>query len=118
LLHEKVRKELWGYAKQEAFSNEELIKEKYSGIRPAMGFPSSPDHTEKDKLFDLLEATKRTGVELTENRAMMPAASVSGLYFANPKSKYFMLGEIQEDQKKLYCQHKNWTFDNFELWAE
>lgn len=118
LLHAKVRKEIWGYAKKETLSNDELIKEKYSGIRPAIGFPSSPDHTEKDSLFALLEATKRTGVELTESRAMMPAASVSGLYFANSKSKYFMLGEIQEDQKKHYCQHKSWTFDDFELWAE
>lgn len=118
LLHAKVRKEIWGYAKKETLSNDELIKEKYSGIRPAIGFPSSPDHTEKDSLFALLEATKRTGVELTESRAMMPAASVSGLYFANSKSKYFMLGEIQEDQKRHYCQLKNWTFDDFELWAE
>jgi len=98
LLHKKVRKELWAYAENENLNNEDLIKEKYKGIRPAIGYPSMPDHSMKDNLFRLLDATNKTGVKLTESRAMIPAASVSGLYFANSKAHYFMVGKIQDDQ--------------------
>ncbi|MES2628089.1 MAG: vitamin B12 dependent-methionine synthase activation domain-containing protein, partial [Bacteroidota bacterium] len=98
LMHECVRKEYWGYAKDETLNNEDLIKEKYAGIRPAPGYPACPDHTEKSTLFNLLNATESTGVVLTESLAMWPAASVSGWYFAHPQSKYFGLGKIGKDQ--------------------
>ena len=97
-LHEKVRKEFWGYASNESFNNEELIKEKYSGIRPAPGYPACPDHTEKKTIFKLLNAEENIGVTLTESLAMFPASSVSGWYFAHPDSKYFGLGKIKKDQ--------------------
>ncbi|MGY8926514.1 MAG: vitamin B12 dependent-methionine synthase activation domain-containing protein, partial [Flavobacteriales bacterium] len=97
-LHEKVRKDYWGYAGVEDLDNSALIKEQYKGIRPAPGYPACPDHTEKIGLFELLNATERTGVELTENLAMYPTASVSGWYFANPNAKYFGVGKIQMDQ--------------------
>ena len=96
---------------------EPLIKEKYKGIRPAIGFPACPDHTEKDTLFNILDATARTGIKLTSSRAMTPAASVSGLYFANPKAKYFMVGKIQEDQKLEYCKSKGWNSEEFDEWV-
>jgi len=118
LLHQKVRKELWAYASSESLNNVDLIKEKYKGIRPAIGFPASPDHTEKDFLFELLDATNRTGVELTSSRAMNPAASVSGLYMANPKAKYFMLGQVQADQKEVYCKSKNWSYEEYDKWLD
>lgn len=118
LIHEKVRKEIWASQANESLTNADLIKERYKGIRPAIGFPSSPDHTEKDILFELLDASKNTGVELTSSRAMTPASSVCGLYFAHPKSKYFMLSKIQEDQKKAYCTQKNWSSQKFEEWLE
>ncbi len=108
-LHKKVRKEFWGYAKDEHLSNEELIKEKYEGIRPAPGYPACPDHTEKYKLFDLLEATKNTGIQLTESLAMYPAASVCGWYFSHPQSQYFGVGKIGKDQLEDYAQRKRWT---------
>ncbi len=116
LLHQKIRKEFWAYSPNENLNNEDLIKEKYKGIRPAIGFPASPDHTEKDTLFKLLDATAKTGIKLTSSRAMNPAASVSGLYFANPKAKYFMVGKVQNDQKKEYCKSKNWTLEEFDEW--
>lgn len=97
-MHEKVRKELWGYDQEEKLSNEDLIKEKYNGIRPAPGYPACPDHSEKDKLFSLLDATYNTGIKLTESFAMQPAASVSGWYFANKESQYFGVGKIGLDQ--------------------
>ena len=97
-MHEKVRKKLWGYSKKENLSKEDLIKEKYVGIRPAPGYPACPDHSEKGKLFNLLEAEKRIGISLTENFAMFPAASVSGWYFSHPESNYFGIGNIGEDQ--------------------
>ena len=97
-LHEKVRKELWGYASNESFNNEELIREKYSGIRPAPGYPACPDHTEKQTIFKLLNAEENIGVTLTESLAMFPASSVSGWYFAHPDAKYFGLGKIKKDQ--------------------
>ena len=97
-LHEKVRKELWGYASNESFNNDELIREKYSGIRPAPGYPACPDHTEKQTIFKLLNAEENIGVTLTESLAMYPASSVSGWYFSHPDAKYFGLGKIKKDQ--------------------
>jgi 5-methyltetrahydrofolate--homocysteine methyltransferase len=104
-LHERVRKELWGYSKSETLTEEELIDEKYDGIRPAPGYPACPDHTEKKLLFDLLEANK-VGITLTESYAMYPGASVSGFYFSNPQSKYFGLGKIEKDQVVDYAKRK------------
>ena len=92
-LHEKIRKEDWGYSKDEEYSNEDLIKEKYIGIRPAPGYPACPDHTEKNTIFKLLDAENNVGVSLTESLAMYPAASVSGWYFSHPEAKYFGLGK-------------------------
>jgi 5-methyltetrahydrofolate--homocysteine methyltransferase len=115
-LHEIVRKDYWGYAFDEKLENEELIKEKYKGIRPAPGYPACPDHTEKVTLFDLLDATKLTGVSLTESLAMLPTASVSGWYFAHPQSKYFGLGKINEEQVKSIAERKGKTFEEMERW--
>lgn len=106
MLHEKVRKEFWGYVPTEALSNEELIKEKYQGIRPAPGYPACPDHTEKRKLFSLLDASAATGIQLTESLAMYPASSVCGWYIAHPEAKYFGLGKINTDQLKDYAARK------------
>ena len=97
-VHELVRKKYWGYAKHEALSNEELIKEKYIGIRPAPGYPACPDHSEKTKLFRLLNSNDLVNISLTENFAMYPAASVSGWYFSHPESRYFGIGKIGTDQ--------------------
>lgn len=105
-LHERVRKEFWGYVKEEQLSNEDLIKEKYQGIRPAPGYPACPDHTEKVKLLDLLGGEKATGISLTESLAMYPAASVCGWYFSHPQSQYFGIGKIQGDQFEDYAQRK------------
>ncbi|MDW3191692.1 MAG: methionine synthase [Cytophagales bacterium] len=116
LMHAKVRKELWGYAPDESFSNEELIKENYQGIRPAPGYPACPDHTEKQTLFDLLQVKEHTGISLTESYAMYPAASVSGFYFANPQSGYFGLGKIYADQVKNYSKRKNMPLAEAERW--
>ncbi|HVI48484.1 MAG TPA: methionine synthase [Chitinophaga sp.] len=116
LMHERVRKEFWGYANDEHLSNDELIKEAYSGIRPAPGYPACPEHTEKYKLFDLLDATANTGITLTESLAMYPAASVSGWYFANPEAKYFGLGKIEKDQVEDYAARKGWTVEEAEKW--
>ncbi len=115
-LHEIVRKDYWGYAFDEKLENEELIKEKYKGIRPAPGYPACPDHTEKVTLFDLLDARKLTGVSLTESLAMLPTASVSGWYFAHPQSKYFGLGKINEEQVKSIAERKGKTFEEMERW--
>lgn len=115
-LHEKVRKELWGYAVDESHTNEELISEDYSGIRPAMGYPASPDHTEKDILWELLEAESTTGIWLTESRAMVPTASVSGLYFAHPEAHYFAVGKIDRDQVEQYAERKGMIVANIEKW--
>ncbi|AXE64744.1 methionine synthase [Hyphomonas sp. CACIAM 19H1] len=115
-MHEKVRKELWGYAPEEALSSEELIAEKYQGIRPAPGYPCQPDHTEKGTLFALLEADKRIGVELTSSYAMMPASSVSGLYLSHPKSVYFAVGRIDRDQVADYAARKGWEVRMAERW--
>ena len=105
-LHQKVRKEYWGYDKNETLTSEELIHEKYKGIRPAPGYPACPDHTEKIKLFDLLNATENIGIELTESLAMNPPASVCGWYFAHPQSHYFGLGKITRDQLEDYAKRK------------
>lgn len=115
-LHAKVRKETWGYATSETLDNNELIAEKYQGIRPAPGYPACPDHTEKPALFELLDATKITGVELTESLAMLPAASVSGWYFAHPDSKYFGVGKITKDQVEDLAKRKNCAVDFMEKW--
>ncbi|UDF04815.1 methionine synthase [Asticcacaulis sp. AND118] len=115
-LHKKVRRELWGYAADEDLDVQGLINEQYKGIRPAPGYPAQPDHTEKWTLFDLLDARDRTGMELTESLAMTPPASVSGLYFAHPKSHYFGVGKIEKDQVADYARRKGWTVDEAERW--
>ena len=114
-LHQKVRNEYWGYS-QEQFSNEELIKEKYDGIRPAPGYPACPDHTEKETIFDLLDATNKVGVELTESLAMYPVSSVSGWYFSNPDSKYFGLGKIKMDQVEDLSRRKKVEVSVMKKW--
>ncbi|MFC2113866.1 vitamin B12 dependent-methionine synthase activation domain-containing protein, partial [Bacteroidota bacterium] len=116
LLHEKVRKEYWGFAKDENLSVTDLIKEKYRGIRPAIGYPSIPDHTEKQNLFELLDATNATGISLTESFAMYPAASVSGFYFAHPEAKYFVIDKISQDQVKDYADRKGMSVEEAENW--
>ncbi|CCG52483.1 Methionine synthase, 5-methyltetrahydrofolate--homocysteine methyltransferase domain [Flavobacterium indicum GPTSA100-9 = DSM 17447] len=115
-LHEKVRKEIWGYAAEENFSNEELIKENYKGIRPAPGYPACPDHLEKPTIWKLLKVEEEIGVKLTESMAMWPAASVSGYYFANPQSKYFGLGKIQKDQLEDYAKRRKINIEQAEKW--
>ncbi|MFY0685564.1 MAG: methionine synthase [Cyclobacteriaceae bacterium] len=116
LMHEKVRKEVWGYCTDEQLDNESLISEKYKGIRPAPGYPACPDHTEKPTLFNLLNATELTGIELTESFAMYPAASVSGYYIAHPESKYFGLGKIYKDQVRDYAARKGVSLEEAEKW--
>lgn len=116
LLHERVRKEFWGYAKEEHLTNEELIKESYLGIRPAPGYPACPDHTEKYKLFNLLGGQEATGITLTESLAMYPASSICGWYFAHPQSQYFGLGKIQKDQVVDYAGRKNMPVEEIERW--
>ena len=115
-MHEKVRKEYWGYVKDEQLSNEDLIKEKYVGIRPAPGYPACPDHTEKYKLFDLLNATENTGIQLTESLAMYPAASVCGWYFSHPQSQYFGVGKITKEQLEDYAKRKGMSLEETERW--
>jgi 5-methyltetrahydrofolate--homocysteine methyltransferase len=116
LLHEKVRKEFWGYAELENISNEELIKEKYVGIRPAPGYPAQPDHTEKQIMFDLLDVEKNTGIKLTESLAMYPAASVCGVYFSHAEAKYFTTGKIGKDQVLDYHRRKGMSIEEVERW--
>ncbi len=116
LLHAKVRKEFWGYAKDENVSVDEMIKETYQGIRPAPGYPACPDHTEKQTIFDLLEAEKEVGIILTESFAMYPTAAVSGYYFSNPESKYFGLGKIEKDQVVEYADRKGKSLEETEKW--
>ena len=115
-LHERVRKEFWGYAKDEKLSNEDLIAEKYQGVRPAPGYPACPDHTEKPLIWKLLDVEKNTGIKLTESNAMYPAASVSGWYFSHPESKYFGVGKIQKDQVESLAKAKGLTMDEMERW--
>jgi 5-methyltetrahydrofolate--homocysteine methyltransferase len=115
-LHEKVRKEYWGYAKDENLSGKQLIKEEYKGIRPAPGYPACPDHTEKIKLFELLNATENAGIEMTESLAMNPPASVCGWYIAHPQSHYFGLGKIGRDQLEDYAKRKAMSIEEAEKW--
>ena len=115
-LHLKTRKEYWGYATDEHLTNDELIHEKYQGIRPAPGYPACPDHTEKYKLFDLLNVTESIGITLTESLAMYPASSVCGWYFANPQSQYYGVGKIQPDQVEDYAKRKGMSLEEVERW--
>ncbi|WP_458316318.1 methionine synthase [Mycolicibacterium brisbanense] len=115
-MHERVRKEFWGYQPDEQLDNEELIGEKYVGIRPAPGYPACPEHTEKTTLFSLLDVTKRTGIELTESMAMWPGAAVSGWYFSHPQSQYFVVGRLAQDQVADYAKRKGWTLQEAERW--
>ncbi len=115
-LHQRVRKEFWGYEPEEKLSNEDLIAEKYRGIRPAPGYPAQPDHTEKGTLFRLLEADKAIGISLTESFMMWPGAAVSGLYFSHPESHYFGVGRIDRDQVEDYAKRKGWTIEVAEKW--
>jgi len=116
LLHMRVRKEFWQYATDEGLTYDQLIEEKYSGIRPAPGYPACPDHTEKYKLFFLLGGEKNTGIKLTESLAMYPASSVSGWYFAHPDSRYFGVGKIEKDQVKDYAERKGMELGEIEKW--
>lgn len=116
LIHEKVRKEYWGYARDEAFNVEDLIMERYRGIRPAFGYPACPDHSEKLTLFELMDVEQNTGIRLTENFAMYPAASVSGLFFAHPEARYFHVGRIAEDQITDYARRKGSDRKTIEKW--
>jgi 5-methyltetrahydrofolate--homocysteine methyltransferase len=115
-LHEKVRKDYWGYAAQEQLSNTDLIGEKYQGIRPAPGYPAQPEHSEKATLFKLLDAEHKIGVKLTESFAMWPGSSVSGFYYAHPESRYFGVGKIERDQVEDYARRKDWTVAEAERW--
>ncbi|MFW6226704.1 MAG: methionine synthase, partial [Bacteroidota bacterium] len=116
LMHLKVRKEYWGYAPNENLSLEEMLLEKYQGIRPAHGYPACPDHSEKQTLWNLLDAEKKTGISLTDSYSMFPAASVSGLFFAHPQSEYFFVGKISRDQVEDYCRRKEVPFDQARRW--
>ncbi len=115
-LHERVRKELWGFAPDEHFDNQELIKEAYQGIRPAPGYPACPEHTEKQTLWGLLDVHTNTGIELTDGMAMWPGAAVSGWYFSHPQSQYFVVGRLGKDQIEDYAARKGWTLKEAERW--
>ena len=115
-LHERVRKEFWGYATNEDLSNEDLINEKYQGIRPAPGYPACPDHTEKGTLWDMLQPDKLIGLNITESFAMYPTAAVSGWYFSHPESQYFGVGKVSKQQVEDYAKRKNWSLDIAERW--
>lgn len=117
-MHERVRKEFWGYDPDEELSNEALVSEAYRGIRPAPGYPACPDHTEKRTLFDMLEAEKNTGLELTESFAMFPAAAVSGYYFSHPQAEYFGVGRIHKDQVEDYAKRKGMELRQIERWLQ
>ena len=115
-LHEMVRKEEWGYASDESLDNAALIKEEYQGIRPALGYPACPDHTEKDIVWQLMDVQAQTGIWLTESKAMVPTAAVSGLYFSHPESRYFAVGKINREQVEDYARRKGMSVDEAELW--
>jgi 5-methyltetrahydrofolate--homocysteine methyltransferase len=115
-LHERVRKEFWGYARDESLDNSALIHEKYQGIRPAPGYPACPDHTEKRTLFDLLQAEANVGISLTESFAMLPAAAVSGYYFWHPQAQYFGVGKVERDQVEDYADRKGMDLATVERW--
>ena len=114
-LHKQVR-DLWGFGKHEELSNEELIAEKYRGIRPAAGYPCQPDHTEKDLIWKLLEVEDTIGLKLTESRAMYPGCSVSGLYFSHPDARYFNVGSLGKDQVRDYAERKEWSWEEAVKW--
>ena len=115
-LHQRVRREFWGYAREEDLDNESLIKERFQGIRPAPGYPACPDHTEKRTLFELLGAEQRAGITLTESFAMLPVAAVSGYYFWHPQSHYFGVGKIERDQVEDYARRKGLDVKTMERW--
>jgi 5-methyltetrahydrofolate--homocysteine methyltransferase len=115
-LHQRVRQEFWGYSSEESCANEDLIAERYQGIRPAPGYPACPDHTEKPELFRVLDAPGQVGMSLTESCAMRPAASVSGYYFSHPQSQYFGIGRIDRDQVADYAARKGWDMETAERW--
>ena len=115
-MHQRVRREFWGYAAAETFSNEDLIAEKYRGIRPAPGYPAQPDHTEKGTIFKLLDVETQAGIKLTESFAMWPGAAVSGLYLSHPESHYFGVGKVERDQVEDYARRKGWTIVETERW--
>lgn len=116
LMHERTRKEFWGYGANENLTNTEMIQIKYQGIRPAPGYPSQPDHTEKHTLWKLMNIEKETNISLTESLAMLPAASVSGLYFSHPDSSYFAVGKIGKDQVESYSHRKGMSISEVERW--
>ena len=116
LMHERVRKEFWGYAADEHFDNEALVQEKYRGIRPAPGYPACPEHTEKGALWQLLDAEHNAQIQLTDSYAMWPASSVSGWYFSHPESRYFAVGKINRDQAEDYARRKGMTLAEAERW--
>ncbi|MEM6262173.1 MAG: methionine synthase [Bacteroidota bacterium] len=116
LMHKRVRKEFWGYSSEGEFTNAELIAEAYPGIRPAPGYPANPDHTEKITLFNLLDVEKNTGITLTDNLAMYPAAAVSGLYFSHPESRYFGIGKLTKEQVQDYAERKGYAVEEMERW--
>jgi 5-methyltetrahydrofolate--homocysteine methyltransferase len=115
-LHERVRREHWGYAPDEQLDNQAIIREQYQGIRPAPGYPACPDHTEKRTLFDLLDAERNVGVRLTESFAMLPASAVSGFYFWHPQAQYFGVGKIEKDQVESYATRKGMELEVVERW--
>ena len=115
-LHQRVRREYWGYAPDEALGNDELIAEKYRGIRPAPGYPACPDHTEKGGLFALLDAQHNAGLQLTESFAMLPTAAVAGFYLSHPDADYFAVGKIERDQVEDYARRKGMRTEEAERW--
>ena len=114
--HERVRRELWGYSAQEALTNQQLIQEEYRGIRPAPGYPACPDHTEKAKLWKLLDPERNAGITLTESFAMFPTAAVSGWYIGHPDSRFFAIGKVDRDQVEDYAQRKGMSVAEVERW--
>ena len=115
-LHQQVRTKIWGYSPDENLSNDELIREKYQGTRPAPGYPACPEHTEKAKIWQLLDVENRIGMKLTDAYAMWPGASVSGWYFSHPDSKYFAVAQIQKDQVEDYAQRRGMSVSEVERW--
>jgi len=115
-LHLRVRREFWGYAADEGLSNDDIIAEKYRGIRPAPGYPACPEHSEKGPLFELLQAPKNAGITITESFAMLPTAAVSGFYFSHPQAQYFATGKVDKDQVAEYAKRKGWTLEEAERW--
>lgn len=115
-MHKRVRKEFWGYAADEALGNDQLIKEEYKGIRPAAGYPACPDHTEKDLIWELMDVKANTGIWLTEAKAMVPTAAVSGIYYGHPEASYFAVGKINKDQVTEYAQRKGMSIKDTEYW--